>query len=199
MFMEVRRAWRSGISAALSSGWAPAPQLLPAPPSSCPKAQDPFVLLPLVRGSCPSDTLCCRIGRSPPLSPRCAQEGSDTPGQSASPTGADPASTPCSGCWEDAIWRKQIKQLSVWISFKKKTLKQKKTKILEMKNPPVVTHPRVATQVQIIEKVEIFENSMLDEVQTVVGQIQLMEVQKPGQGAFKKSWEAKQHPLVFCA
>lgn len=48
-----------------------------------------------------------------------------------------------------------------------------------MKNPPVVTHPRVATQVQSIEKVEIFENSVLDEVQTVVGQIQLMEVQKP--------------------
>lgn len=68
-----------------------------------------------------------------------------------------------------------------------------------MKNPPVVTQPRVATQVQSIEKVEIFENSVLDEVQTVVGQIQLMEVQKPGQGAFKKSWEAKPHPLVFCA
>lgn len=48
-----------------------------------------------------------------------------------------------------------------------------------MKNPPVVTHPWVATQLQIIEEVEIFENPVLDEVQIVVGQIQLMEVQKP--------------------
>lgn len=52
-----------------------------------------------------------------------------------------------------------------------------------MKNPPVVTHPWVANQLQSIEEVEIFENPVLDEVQTVVGQIQLMEVQKPWQGA----------------
>lgn len=54
-----------------------------------------------------------------------------------------------------------------------------------MKNLLVVTHPWVATQLQGIEEVEIFKNPMLDEVQIVVGQIHLMEVQKPWQGALE--------------
>lgn len=99
MFMEVRRAGRFGISEVLSSGWAPnLPQLLLALPLPCPTTQGPFRLFLPVLGSGPSDSLCCRTGHSPPLSPRCAQEGSDTLGQSASPPGADAASTPCNGC-----------------------------------------------------------------------------------------------------
>lgn len=117
MFTWVRTAWWSGISAALSGGSAPAPpRTLPALPLLCSTAQGPFGLDLLCCAVCPLDTLCCRNAHTPPRSPQYVQEGSDTAGQSASPRGADAASTPCSGCWNNAIQFYSF----FWICFLKK-------------------------------------------------------------------------------
>lgn len=107
----VRTIWWLCISVALSSGSAPAPHpALLALPAACSKAQGPFGLDLFCSAVCPLDILCCKTSHILPHFPQCVQEGSDRSGQSASPLGADAASTSCS-----EYWKKKWKQFFIMI------------------------------------------------------------------------------------